>query len=59
MRISGPSAANAILNMTHFKHLPQPRKAYLKKIIDPITKEQLDNGLLLWFPGKKKKTGQE
>lgn len=38
--------------MTHLKHLPQSRKACLKKIIDPITKEQLDNGLLLWFPGK-------
>lgn len=38
--------------MTRLKNLPKPRRAYLKKIIDPITKEQLDNGLLLWFPGK-------
>lgn len=52
IRISGPSASDAILSMTRLKNLPKPRKAYLKKIIDPITKEQLDNGLLLWFPGK-------
>lgn len=37
--------------MTHLKYLPKPRKACLNKIMDPITKEQLDNGLLLWFPG--------
>jgi len=52
IRISGPCASCAILNMTHLKNLPKPRRAYLKKIIDPTTKEQLDNGLLLWFPGK-------
>lgn len=52
IRISGPCASDAILNMTHLKHLPKSRKACLHKIIDPITKEQLDNGLLLWFPGK-------
>lgn len=53
IRISGPRAADAILNMTNLKQLPKPRKACLKKIIDPITKEQLDSGLLLWFPGEK------
>jgi tRNA U34 5-carboxymethylaminomethyl modifying GTPase MnmE/TrmE len=52
IRISGPNASNAILNMTCLKYLPEPRKACLNKIIDPTTKEQLDNGLLLWFPGK-------
>jgi len=36
--------------MTHLKYLPKPRKACLNKIIDPTTKEQIDNGLLLWFP---------
>jgi len=38
--------------MTSLKQVPEPRKAYLKKIIDPMSKEHLDNGLLLWFPGK-------
>lgn len=52
IRVSGPRASDAILNMTRLKNLPEPRTAYLKKIIDPTTKEQLDNGLLLWFPGK-------
>lgn len=51
IRVSGPCASDAILNMTHLKHLPKSRKACLNKIIDPTTKEQLDNALLLWFPG--------
>ncbi|XP_025405805.1 tRNA modification GTPase GTPBP3, mitochondrial isoform X2 [Sipha flava] len=59
IRISGPNASNAILNMTCLKYLPEPRKACLNKIIDPTTKEQLDNGLLLWFPGPKSFTGED
>lgn len=50
IRISGPCAADAVLRMTNSRQLPKPRKACLKKVIDPITKEHLDNGLLLWFP---------
>jgi len=53
IRVSGPCASDAILNMTHLKYLPKPRKACLNKIIDPTTKDQLDNGLLLWFPGNE------
>lgn len=37
--------------MTNFKKLPEARKAYLKTILDYETKEPLDKGLLLWFPG--------
>ncbi|XP_015365830.1 PREDICTED: tRNA modification GTPase GTPBP3, mitochondrial isoform X1 [Diuraphis noxia] len=59
IRVSGPCASDAILNMTHLKYLPKPRKACLNKIIDPTTKEQLDNGLLLWFPGPKSFTGED
>ncbi|CAH1720782.1 unnamed protein product [Aphis gossypii] len=59
IRVSGPCASDAILNMTHLKHLPKSRKACLNKIIDPTTKEQLDNGLLLWFPGPKSFTGED
>ncbi|XP_060871826.1 tRNA modification GTPase GTPBP3, mitochondrial isoform X1 [Metopolophium dirhodum] len=59
IRVSGPCTSKAILNMTHLKYLPKPRKACLHKIIDPTTKEQLDNGLLLWFPGPKSFTGED
>ncbi|XP_026823402.1 tRNA modification GTPase GTPBP3, mitochondrial [Rhopalosiphum maidis] len=59
IRVSGPRASDAILNMTHLKYLPKPRKACLNKIIDPTTKEQLDNGLLLWFPGPRSFTGED
>ncbi|VVC26904.1 GTP-binding protein TrmE, N-terminal,GTP binding domain,MnmE, helical domain,TrmE-type guanine nucleotide- [Cinara cedri] len=58
IRVSGPRASDAILNMTCLKYLPKPRIACLNKIIDPLTKEQLDNGLILWFPGPKSFTGE-
>ncbi|XP_050538936.1 tRNA modification GTPase GTPBP3, mitochondrial [Daktulosphaira vitifoliae] len=59
IRVSGSCASNAVLGMTTLSKLPEPRKAYLKKIIDPITREHLDNGLLLWFPGPMSFTGED
>ncbi|XP_015175181.1 PREDICTED: tRNA modification GTPase GTPBP3, mitochondrial isoform X2 [Polistes dominula] len=37
----------------------EPRKAVLKKILDPETKEVIDKGLCLWFPGPKSFTGED
>ncbi|XP_014611272.1 PREDICTED: tRNA modification GTPase GTPBP3, mitochondrial isoform X2 [Polistes canadensis] len=37
----------------------EPRKAVLKKILDPETKEEIDKGLCLWFPGPKSFTGED
>lgn len=54
IRVSGPCASDALLNMTHSKCLPKPRRACLNKIVDPMTNEQLDNGIILWFPGNIK-----
>ncbi|XP_050422789.1 tRNA modification GTPase GTPBP3, mitochondrial [Adelges cooleyi] len=59
VRVSGPSASHAILKMTRLPALPEPRKACLNKIVDPSTKEQLDNGLLLWFPKPNSYTGED
>ncbi|XKL61018.1 hypothetical protein PGB90_008075 [Kerria lacca] len=57
-RISGNKSHHVVLNMTNFKKLPEARKAYLKTILDYETKEPLDKGLLLWFPGPKSFTGE-
>ncbi|XP_029043817.1 tRNA modification GTPase GTPBP3, mitochondrial isoform X2 [Osmia bicornis bicornis] len=37
----------------------KPRIALLRKIHDPETKEVLDKGLCLWFPGPKSFTGED
>ena len=36
-----------------------PRKAILRKLVDPVSEEMLDNGLILWFPGPKSYTGED
>ena len=51
IRVSGPNAREAILKMTKCKELPKPRMASLQLIRDPQTLEELDKGLILWFPG--------
>lgn len=50
IRVSGPKALVALEKMTKISSL-KPRTAFLRKIHDPQTKEVLDKGLCLWFPG--------
>ncbi|PBC34417.1 tRNA modification GTPase GTPBP3 [Apis cerana cerana] len=58
IRISGPKALVALKRMTKISEL-KPRMALLKKIYDPETKEMLDRGLCLWFPGPNSFTGED
>jgi tRNA modification GTPase len=39
--------------------LPPPRLAQRRRLIDPESGEQLDDGLVLWFPGPKSSTGDD
>jgi tRNA modification GTPase len=39
--------------------LPPPRLAQRRRLIDPESDEQLDDGLVLWFPGPKSSTGED
>lgn len=50
VRISGSRSLEALKKMTSISKL-EPRKAILRKIRDPETREVIDNGLCLWFPG--------
>ncbi|CAI2182309.1 10699_t:CDS:2 [Funneliformis geosporum] len=59
IRVSGSNALQAIEDITaDFSEKPVPRKATLKTIIHPKTKEVIDHGLILWFPGPKSYTGE-
>lgn len=52
VRVSGPASATALQCMTGpGLSLPSPRTALLRSITDPQSKEVLDRGLVLWFPG--------
>lgn len=53
IRISGNNSGEALKIMTKMKELPKPRYALLKNIYHPKSKQILDKGLVLWFPGKQ------
>jgi tRNA modification GTPase len=57
IRLSGPAAGPALTALTGA--LPKPRFAALRLIRDPETRELLDQGLVLWFPGPKSETGED
>jgi tRNA modification GTPase len=57
IRISGPAAASVLTAMCG-SQLPHARRAGLRSIRDPMTREVLDRGLVLWFPGNAGFTGE-
>ena len=60
IRISGPGSRKVLTNITLLnENQLEPRKAVLRKIIDPQSREILDNGLVIWFPGPKSFTGED
>jgi tRNA modification GTPase len=57
VRLSGPAAARAVTALTG--SLPPPRLAKYSRFCDPATGEQLDDGLVLWFPAPRSATGED
>ncbi|KAH8414164.1 hypothetical protein KR222_010000 [Zaprionus bogoriensis] len=60
IRVSGPQtkqALRAIVNNGEYE--PKQRQAYLKSFYHPASKEVIDRGLLLWFPGPASFTGED
>ncbi len=57
MRISGPAAGHALQQLGGA--LPPPRRASLKRLIDPRDHSELDRALVLWFPGPASATGED
>ena len=58
IRLSGPEALVAARALTG-KDLPLPRRAGLRRFVDPRTGELLDEALLLCFPGPNTETGED
>src|SRR3954471_4976940 len=57
VRISGASTRAAL--ETLIAKLPEPRRAGLRKLRHPRTKDVLDEALVLWFPGPNTETGED
>jgi tRNA modification GTPase len=69
VRLSGPRAADALLFLTE-RHafdrgrsarepaLPPPPRLALRTVIDPLTAEEIDRGLVVWFEAPNSETGE-
>ena len=58
IRVSGSDTLKVLKNMTYLP-IPDPKVASLRKFINPKTKEIIDEGILLWFPGPDSYTGED
>ena len=58
VRISGPQAGEVVRAMTG-RSLPAPRRAALRRLLDPSEGRLLDEALILWFPGPTTATGED
>ena len=58
IRISGKKTKDIIKQITG-RELPKPRIASLKKIREIKTKELIDEGIIIWFPGPDSYTGED
>ncbi len=65
IRISGPSSLHCLQSLcanatrTNVKPLFQERVATLKNLYCPVTKDKLDQSLVLWFPEPRSFTGED
>ncbi len=58
IRVSGKHTAEVIKKLTNEK-LPDPRVATLRKFNKNGSKEMIDEGVILWFPGPNSYTGED
>ena len=69
IRISGPRAADALVFLTERKAfergrsardpaLPAPRRMSVRTVIDPVSGDAIDQGLVVWFEAPNTETGE-
>src|SRR5262249_19861464 len=69
IRLSGPRAPDALIFLTEahaFERgysardpaLPEPRRMVVRPLIDPLTAEEIDRGLAVWFEAPHSETGE-
>ncbi len=62
VRVSGPQAGAALaVLMGTQAETPEtlPRHAVFTRLVDPVTGDSLDDGLVIWFPGPASFTGED
>src|SRR5438093_8166179 len=59
VRLSGPQAGAALSALLGRSPLPPPRRASLRRLVNPKDGVPLDQGLVLWFPAPASFTGED
>ncbi len=59
VRLSGPGAGAALDALLAGRARPAPRRASLRRLINPVDGRSLDQALLLWLPGPSTATGED
>src|SRR3954471_6342263 len=54
VRVSGPQASGALTGFG--SKMPEPRRASLRKLRHPVSRDVLDEALIIWFPGPNTET---
>jgi tRNA modification GTPase len=57
IRMSGPGARQGLVATCG--RIPEPRRATLARLRDPLNQEMIDEALALWFPGPSSETGED
>jgi tRNA modification GTPase len=69
IRLSGPRATDALIFLTERRAferghsardpaLPEPRRMTLRTLVDPLSGEAIDRGLVVWFEAPNTETGE-
>lgn len=58
IRVSGPASATVVTSLTA-RALPPARRAVRRELWHPITREPLDDAIVLWWPGPASFTGED
>ncbi|XP_055921960.1 tRNA modification GTPase GTPBP3, mitochondrial [Eupeodes corollae] len=59
IRVSGPQTTQALRAIVSENFTPRDRYATLRSLYHPVSKEMIDKGLVLWFPGPNSFTGED
>ena len=58
IRVSGSRVADLFGGLVDGAR-PRPRRAELRRLIDPVSEQQIDLALVLWFPAPRSFTGED
>ncbi|XP_052255643.1 tRNA modification GTPase GTPBP3, mitochondrial-like isoform X4 [Dreissena polymorpha] len=59
IRVSGQACRQVLKDMAQFHHMPIPRQAVLRKIVDSGNGVVIDKGLVIFFPAPHSFTGED